>query len=72
MHNPGEHGSRYFNTIKSAIIAVFAGDLYNQRSLMVPVLLFKINFYLIAVLKFRDSLKFLIRKNINMKPNTMP
>ena len=65
MHNPGKNASPRFKTIKAAVISVFSGDVFERPELIVPLWLFKTHYYLLSVMKIKDSFIFLKRRLIN-------
>ena len=65
MHNPGKQASTHFKMVKAAVISVFSGDIFNRPTLLVPLLIFKINYYLLSVANAKKNLVFWQRRLVS-------
>jgi flavin-dependent dehydrogenase len=72
MHNPGKNASKYFKMSKAAVISVFSGDIFKQPTLVAPILIFKINYYLISIAKVMHNFNFLKRRLNNLSSKKDP
>lgn len=64
MHNPGVNASQHFRTVKAAVISVFSGENHHHRTLLIPLLIFKINFYFLTLAKLRTRVVAIIQQKI--------
>ncbi|MGH8558919.1 MAG: NAD(P)/FAD-dependent oxidoreductase [Methylococcales bacterium] len=56
MHNPGTHASQHFKNVKAAVISVFSGENHRHEKLRIPLLLFRVNYYSLALINFGKRL----------------
>lgn len=52
MHHPQTGPSKTFQNIRSAVISVFSGENHRHKTLRIPLLIFKVNFYLLTLVRF--------------------
>ena len=61
MHNPGINASKHYKNVKAAVISVFAGETIDQSALTGPIMIFKLNYYLLFFLRIKQNFKFVKR-----------
>ncbi len=66
MHNPGEGASQHFNTVKAAVISVFSGENHHHKTLVLPLLIFKFNYYLLTLLGMRNAIGLWIKQKAKL------
>ncbi|MGH8477534.1 MAG: NAD(P)/FAD-dependent oxidoreductase [Methylococcales bacterium] len=52
MHNPGIHASQHFRKVKAAVISVFSGKSHRHRRLRLPLLIFRVNYYVLNAIDY--------------------